>query len=141
MQIQFPLLDRVRDAAARVSAADSDHGKIDLQSLKDDQAGQQRKLQRAAAELDVKAQIANLNYGIAEDELQSLLIALHSSPGGGPAATPRGEQVSRIQERQKYLEMIDTRLDAARAEIDYLRQTGQLEDWLQSLNPAAPMPR
>jgi outer membrane protein TolC len=141
VQIQFPVLDRVRAAAARESAADASHGAVDLETQKLEQTVEQRKLQRNAAELNVKAQLAGLNYGIAQDELQSLLVSLHSSPGGGPAATPREEQIAHIQERQKYLEMIDTRLDAARAEIDYLRQTGQLEDWLQSLNPAAPMSR
>ncbi len=141
VQIQLPLLDRVRSAAAQVSAADAAHGAIDLQTQKLEQAAAYSKFERNAAELNVKAQLAELDFGIAQDELQSLLIALHSSPGGGPAPTPKEEQISRIQERQKYLNMIDTRLDAARAEIDYLRQTGQLEDWLHSLNPAAPMSR
>lgn len=141
VQIQLPVLDRVRAAAARISAADAAHGATDFETQKLEQASEHTRLQRNAAELNVKAQLAALDFGIAQDELQSLLIALHSAPGGGPAPTPKEEEVSRIQERQKYLDMIGTRLDAARTEIDYLRQSGQLEDWLQSLNPAGSMPR
>jgi outer membrane protein TolC len=138
VQIQFPLFDRVRSAAAKASAADAAHGAIDLQTQKLEQAGEQARLQRSAAELSVKAQLADLDYGIAQDELQSVLIAAKGSTGPAPV-TPKEEQNARIQERQAYLEMLDARLSASRAEIDYLRQAGKLEDWLQSLNPDVPM--
>lgn len=136
VQIQFPLLDRVRSAASKVSAADAAHGKIDFETQRIEQAEEQRKLQRTAAELAVKAKLADLDYGIAQDELQSLLVALHSSTGSAPV-TPKEEQNARIQERQTYLEMIDTRLDASRAAIAYLRQKGKLQDWIESALPAA----
>lgn len=136
VQIQLPVLDRVRAAAARQSAADAAHGAIDMETQKLELADGRRKLQRAASELTVKAQLADLDYGIADDELQSVLIALHAS-NGGPPLTPKDEQNARIQERQKYLEMLDTRLDASRAEISYMRQAGQLQGWLQSLAPTA----
>ncbi|MGH9563384.1 MAG: TolC family protein, partial [Terracidiphilus sp.] len=84
VQITFPLLDRVRSAASRVSAADAAHGAIDFQAQKLEQAEQQRKLGRDAAELKLKAQLADLDYGIAQDELQSVVIALHASSGGPP---------------------------------------------------------
>lgn len=136
VQINFPLLDRVRSAAARVSKADAEHGAIDFQTQKLEQAEQQRKLGRDAEELKVKAQLADLDYGIAQDELQSVVIALHAS-SGGPPVTPKEEQNARIAERQSYLEMIDTRLEAARAEIVYLRETGRLENWIHLPNPAS----
>lgn len=137
VDIKFPILDRVRTAAAKQSAASAARGELDLEALKEKAAQGRRDLERSAAELDVKAQVAQLDYGIASDELQSALIALHN-PTGGPPLTPEDEQNARIQERQKYLEMLDTRLAAARAEIDYLGQSGQLQRWLESLNPAPP---
>ena len=139
VQFTFPLLDKVRMATARQSAADAAHGAMDLASQQQAITDGLRKLRRATAELSVKAQVADLDYGIAEDELQSVLIAEHGS-SGSPARTPEDEQNARIQERQKYLELLDTRLDAARASIDYMRQTGQLEQWLHSLNVPATLP-
>ena len=138
IQIQFPLLDRVRSAAAKASAADAAHGAIDLETQKIEQSEEQRKLERSAAELGVKAQLADLDYGIAQDELQSVLIAGKASTGPVPV-TPKEEQNARIQERQAYLEMLDARLSASRAQIDYLRQAGKLENWLHSLNSDLPM--
>lgn len=129
IQIDFPLLDRVRSAAARVAAADAAHGAIDFKMQALDQAQQREKLERGAMELKLKAQLADLDYGIAQDELQSVLIALHAS-AGGPPVTPKEEQNARIEERQSYIETIDARLAAARAEIAYLRQSGQLQNWI-----------
>jgi outer membrane protein TolC len=140
IQINLPLLDRVRSAAARVSAADSAHSAIDLETQKLEQAGQQGKLARDAAELKLKAQLADLDYGIAQDQLQSLLIAMHAS-SGGPPVTPKEEQNARIEERQSYIETIDARLDASRAEIAYLRQSGQLDDWIYLPDSSPSLPR
>lgn len=72
----------------------------------------------------------------AQDELQSVLVASHNLTGGRPL-TPKEVEQARIQERQKYLDMLDTRLDATRAGIDYPRQAGKLQSWLDSINPAA----
>jgi hypothetical protein len=59
--------------------------------------------------------------------------------------TPKDEQKARIAERDKYLGVIDASFQLRQAEIQLLRQTGQLEAWLKSAiskqPPAAPAPR
>ena len=139
VDIKFPVLDRVRAAAAKQSAADAAHQELDLEALKQKQADGDRKLKRGAEELNINAQVAELNYGIAHDELESVLVAEHGSTGATPL-TPKDEIGARIQERQKYLDLLNTRLTADQAEIEYLRQTGELRKWLQSLSPAAATP-
>ena len=131
VQIQLPLLDEVRKASARQSAADAARAALDLDSFRKGEAEGRRKLQRSAAELEVKAKLAELNYGIAQDELQSILIRLHAADGSLPV-TPKEEQNAHIEERQKYLELIDAKGEVMKAEVSYLRQSGQLESWLQS---------
>lgn len=132
LQIQFPLLDRVRSEAARQSALDAARAELDLDGLKQQEAEGRRKLARGAEEAAVHAQIAELNYGIAQDELQSVLIQEHTLTGGAPL-TPKEEMGARMAERQKYLELVDARVDAQKAAVLCLRQAGQLETWLASL--------
>lgn len=139
VDIKFPVLDRVRAAAAKQSAADAAHQELDLEAQKQKQADGDRKLKRGAAELNINAQVAELNYGIAHDELESVLVAEHGSTGATPL-TPKDEMGARIQERQKYLDLLNSRLTADQAEIEYLRQAGELRKWLQSLSPAAATP-
>lgn len=136
VDIKFPVLDRVRAAAAKESAADAAHQELDLEAQKEKQAESRRKLGRDADELNIKAQLAELDYGIANDQLQSVLVAEHGSTGGAPI-TPKEEIGARIQERQKYLDMLDARLASKQAEIEYLRQAGNLQKWLHSLDPVA----
>ena len=136
VDIKFPVLDRVRAAAARQSAADAARQELDLEAQKQKQAEGRRKLTRDAEELNVKAQLAELDYGIASDELQSVLVAEHGSTAGNPV-TPKEEMGARIQERQQYLGMLDAKLASEQAEIGWLRQAGQLRIWLRSLGPAA----
>jgi hypothetical protein len=50
--------------------------------------------------------------------------------------TPKDEQTSRIAEREKFLKVLDADFEMRKAEINLLRQTGQLEDWVRSAVPA-----
>jgi outer membrane protein TolC len=132
VQIQFPLFDQVRKASARQTAADAARAVLDLNGLRAAEEEGRRKLQHAVRELAIKSQLAELDYGIAQDALQSVLIQLHS-PAGAMPITPREEQQAHIEERQRYLDLLDARRDALKAEVEYLRQSGQLESWLQSI--------
>jgi outer membrane protein TolC len=132
VQIQFPLFDEVRKASARQSAADLAKATLDLNGIRAAEEEGRRKLQHAVTELAIKSQLAELDYGIAQDALQSVLIQLHA-PAGAMPITPREEQNAHIEERQRYLDLLDARRDAIKAEVAYLRQSGQLESWLQSI--------
>lgn len=64
--------------------------------------------------------------------MQSVLIQEHTLTGGAPL-TPKEEVGARMEERQKYLDLLDARLDVQKEAVLYLRQAGQLESWLASL--------
>ena len=89
-------------------------------------------LNARSGELAIKSQLAELDYGIAQDELQSVLIQLHASTGSAPV-TPKRRQNAWIEEREKYLALLDAK-QAVKAEVTYLHQSGQLEGWLQSFS-------
>jgi outer membrane protein TolC len=132
IQIQLPLLDKVRSAAARESAADASRAAHQLQLLQDEQRENRLKLQHSIAELVTKSELAELDQGIAQDELKTITIELKAG-SGGRLMTPEDEQNARIRERQRYLDLLDARLEALKAQVSLLRQTGQFSAWLQSL--------
>jgi outer membrane protein TolC len=131
IQIQFPLLDQVRRAAAQESAADARRSENELPGLRFDQEEGRKKLLRSLPELAANAELAELEQKIAETELNSALVQMKQA-SGGPLMTPKDEMNARIQERQKYLDLLDARLQLAKAQISLLRQTGGLEKWLQA---------
>jgi outer membrane protein TolC len=130
-QIELPLLDKVRKAAAHEAIDDALRARIDFENLEHDQKENQLRLQRSIPELAIKTQIAELDYEIARDTLKSVDAQQRAAAGGTPL-TPKDEVNAQIQERQSYLDVLDARLQTKKAEISMLRQTGQIEAWFHS---------
>ena len=137
IQIQFPLMDKVRKQAARQTSLDASRAALDLQGSQFDLGTGRAKLERALPELSAKAQLAELDYEIASDELDATTSQQHASTGG-PPLTPKDEQNARILADQRRLDLLDARFQLTKAEISWLRQTGRLEDWIHSA--AKPLP-
>lgn len=139
VQIQLPLLDRVRQAAARESRADASRAALDLENLHAEQIGGRLALKRSLPELATKVDLAQLDLDIAQNELSSTTIQVRGATGR-PPLTPKEEQNAHIDERQKYLGLLDAKLRSEKAQINYLRQTGKLGSWLDPAASAAVAP-
>jgi len=115
--------------------ADAFHATHETAYLRDQQSEGRLKLQHSIAELSTRAELAELDQGIAQDQLDAMLIQLQSGSGNSaaPPMTPKDEQSARIQERQRRLEVLDADLQLREAQISLLRQTGELDGWLRSL--------
>lgn len=142
VQFQFSLLNAARKAKARETMADASHAMHEADLLRIQQNETRLKLQHSIAELTTKAELAQVDQGIAQDELDATLIRLKSSSGESSTTpmTPKDEANARMQERQRYLDLLDTMQQLHETQLSLLRQTGQLETWLRSLNqgPAKP---
>ena len=81
-----------------------------------------------------------MNYEIAQDELGDVETQSRHVTGG-PIVTPKEVENAQIEERQKYVEMLDAKLQARKAQITWMRLTGRLDGWLASLGEPAGAPR
>ena len=92
------------------------------------------KARHATAELAARAEVASLDQQLAQQQLDILLVQLKAGSGNstGVQMSPKDEQLSRIAERQKFLTVLDTNFQMQQAEINLLRQTGELEPWIKS---------
>lgn len=118
---------------------DAARSAIDVANQGAEEVTNRRKLERSIRQIEMKEDIAELDYGIAQDELKSATIEQHASSGAAPL-TPKEEQNARIQERQKYLDLLDAQLNMRKARLSLLRQTGQLDLWLHSLLTSTVIP-
>jgi outer membrane protein TolC len=139
VQFSFPVFDKIRKDAARISTADAARSQIDARDQRTEEVANRIKLQRSVRQVSVRAEMAELDYSIAQDELKSTTIQLHGSTGS-PPLTPKEEQKAKLQERQKYLDLLDARLQLDKAKVSLLRQTGQLDGWVHSLVTASAAP-
>lgn len=131
IQIQFPIVDRVRKAAAKQSFADVGRAELDVKNLRAQLDSDRRKLQHSLPELALKAQVGRLDFEIAQNDLQSTVTRAHARSDTAPI-NPKDEQNAHILERQKYLDYLDSKLQYEKAEIWLLRQTGRLASWIEA---------
>jgi outer membrane protein TolC len=140
IEITLPVFDMLHRAKARESAADAAYATHQADMAKDDFLEGRQKLSHATEELAARADVATLDQQLAQQQLDVLLVQLKSGSGNlsGPQMTPKDEQTSRIAEREKFLTVLDANFEMRKAEINLLRQTGQLEDWVKSGLQSAP---
>jgi outer membrane protein TolC len=150
VQISLPLLDKYRSAKARESAAEASKALHDAQNAQLEAINGQTRARHSLTELQVQAEVAALQQQLAQQQLDVLRLQLQSGTGNpnGPQMTPKDEQNARITEREKYLGVVDASFQLHQAEIQLLRQSGDLETWLksaalapQSNLPASPTPQ
>lgn len=139
VQITLPVFDMGQRAKARESAADASKAEHDADMARDQFLEGRQKVLHSVAELAARAEVARLDQQLAQQQLAVMQVQLNAGTGNsaGPQMTPKDEQTSRIAEREKFLTVLDDNLEMRKAEINLLRQTGQLEDWVKSTVPRA----
>ncbi len=135
IQISLPLFDAGHKARARESAAAAISSQQDAVYARQQEAEGRLKQQHGRDELLLQVQLATLDNQLAKQQLDAMLVQLNVGNGNssGPQMSPKDEQSARIQERQRYLDLLDAQFQLHQIEISLLRQTGQLEPWLKSI--------
>lgn len=142
IQISVPFYDRMHRARAEESSADAAHAEQEALGARNQMLEGRRKLRHAAAELAARVDVASIDQQLAQRQLDAVLIQLQVGTGSvaAPSLSPKDEQNARIEERQRFLDLLDARFQLQQAQIQYLRQVGELEDWLRSLAPSVKAP-
>jgi outer membrane protein TolC len=140
VQILVPLFDKSRGDKAHESAAEASKAVHDAQGAQMDALDGQTRIRHTVSELQVQAEVAALQQQLAQQQLDVLHVQLQNGTGNpsGPPMTPKDEQNARIVERDKYLGVIDATFQLHQAEIQLMRQSGELEAWLKSAATAQP---
>ena len=124
----------------RVSAAEALRAKVEAEQAQHQNDIQIAQLSSSLRELDAQAEVAGLKQRIAEEQLKSIHAQLEvgngavGTPGAPPQLSPTAEQQARIDERQKYVDALDSGLDLSKARLDLLRALGHMQDWLDELH-------
>jgi outer membrane protein TolC len=138
--IKVPLFNMGLHAKARESAADALRAKVESEQAQQQNDIQISQLTASLRELDAEAEVASLKQQIAEEQLKSVTTQLEvgngasGTPGAPPQLSPTAEQQARIDERQKYIDAVDSGLDLSKARLNLLRALGHMQDWLDELH-------
>lgn len=134
VEIQVPLFDKVHKSKADESGADADHARAAAEDAERTALDGRLKLRHSIAVLNAQQDVARLEQQLAQQHLDTLMLQLNSatSNAGVSSLTPKDEQNARLAERQKFLSVVDAEYQLHEAQIQLMRQTGELEGWLGS---------
>ncbi len=130
VNVTIPIFDQSRRDRARETMTEAVHSLHDARNIRDQELEGRLRLQHSTAELAARAELAALDRDLAQEQLEAILVET-KSPGTGPLLTPKDEQNARIGERQRFVELLDAQYRLRQAEVNLLRQTNRLEDWLR----------
>ena len=134
VQVNIPLFDKFRQAKARETIADATHSEHDAENARAVSLESQNKIARSIRELQARMDVATLDQKLSQQQLDAMLLELSRPPlPGRPPLTPKDEANSRIAERERHLTLVDTTFQLRQLEINLLRQTGGLDDWLRNV--------
>ena len=139
ISVQIPLLDMGRYARARESAAEALRSRVEAEQAEKQNDLAVVQASAGISELDAQAEIASLKQQIATEHLITVMAQLEVGNGSGsgqgsqPQASPKAEQMARIEERQKIEDAREAGLDLAKARLNLLRALGHMDDWLKEL--------
>ncbi len=145
IEIKLPLYDRGQEDRARESEAEARRAQYDAEDRRNQFLDGRSKLQHSARELSARTELAEIDRDLAQNQLDVILVQLTEQGvnSASPPTTPKDEQNARLQERARTLDLLEAQSQLLRIQINLLRQTGQLDAWLQevadkSVLPSAP---
>jgi outer membrane protein TolC len=134
VQVTFPLFDASKRAKARESAAEAAVALATADQSRDTVSEQTLLARRTLLELAAEQRVAQLQSELAQEQLKTIDAELTTGPGSATAqpVSPIAAQKAHIDERQKYEDLLDTNFSLMKVELNLLRMTGQIDDWVRS---------
>lgn len=127
--IRFPVFNPVQRAVADAAKADAAKSRKEAQSVKEQVSTETLKLQRSVQQLAAAREVAQLEHQLAQSDIESTHAKIESG-----AASIKDEENARVAEHQRYTAYLNSSFELDRAQIQLMRQIGQLEAW--ALGPA-----
>ena len=140
IQVSWPIFDRALKDRAQESAADAAHAFADYDNARIKEREGHALLTRSTLTLAAKAEVADLQQQLASQQLAAIRTQLEpgAASSAGPQRTPKDQANAEIDERSKFIAMVNSRFDLQQAQIQLMRAQGNLDSWLRN---AAASPR
>ena len=122
--IRFPFFNPVQRAAADAAKADAAKSRKEAQTVKEQVSTETLKLQRSVEQLAAAREVAQLEHQLAQSDIE----AAHAKIESG-AASIKDEENARVAEHERYTAYLNSSFELDRAQIQLMRQIGQLETW------------
>lgn len=125
VSIRFPFLNPSQHARIQEAEADAIHAQQEVKAAKNQVSEETLRIQRSVEELSAAQEVADLEYQLAQSNLQSVQVRMANSN-----VTIHDLEDARTESNQRYTVLQDADFSLEKARIALLRITGQLENWI-----------
>jgi outer membrane protein TolC len=127
IEIRFPFLNKGQKDHSEAAYADALRARKDVDSAKEQVSTETLKLQRSVAQLSAARDVAKLEYQLAQNNTEAMQAKVDAGQ-----ATLRDQQQAQLDENDKYSTLLDATYELEKAQMQLLKQTGDLEKWALS---------
>src|SRR5436305_1799617 len=122
--IRFPFLNPPQREVAKAAEADALKAQKEAQNVKDQVSSETLRLQRSVQQLSAAQEVSRLEHQLAQADIETT----HEKIQAGQASL-KDEQNARITEHQHYSAFLNSSFELDKAQVQLLRQIGELEGW------------
>jgi outer membrane protein TolC len=124
--IRFPFMNFSQRAHAQAADADAIHANKQVESAKNQVSQEVLKLQRSVEQLQAAQDVSQLEYELAQSNVNAVEIRMNSGTAG-----LHDEADAHTDLAEKFNALEDAKFQLLRARIGLLRATGDLDSWAQ----------
>jgi outer membrane protein TolC len=122
--IRFAFVNPVQRAAAKAARFDANKAREEARNVKQQVSTETMKLQRSVQQLAAARDVAQLEHELAVADLDATQAKIESGQ-----ASIKDEQNARVAQNQRYTAYLTSTFDLDKAQVQLLRQIGELESW------------
>jgi len=127
VEIRFPFLNKSQKDHSEALYAEAQRARKDADAAKEQVSTETLKMQRTVAQLSAARDVAKLEYQLSQNNTQAMQTKIEAGQ-----ATLRDQQQAQLDENDKYSSLLDATYELDKAQMQLLKQTGDLEKWALS---------
>lgn len=122
--IRIPFLSTAQRAAADVARFDAAKARAEARNVRQQVSADTLKLQRAVQQFSAARDVAQLEHELSQADIQAAEAKIESGQ-----ASLKDAQNAQVVEHERYTAFLSSSFDLDKAQVQLLRQTGELEQW------------
>ena len=127
VEIRFPFLNKGQKDHSEALYAEAQRARKEADAAKEQLSTETLKLQRTVAQLSAARDVAKLEYQLSQNNTEAMQAKIDAGQ-----ANLRDQQQAQLDENDKYSALLDTTYELDKAQMQLLKQTGDLEKWALS---------
>lgn len=128
--IRIPFLSTAQRAAANVARFDAAKAREEARNVKQQVSADTLKLQRAVQQFSAAREVAQLEHELSQADIEATEAKIQSGQ-----ASLKDAQNAQVVEHERYTAFLSSSFDLDKAQIQLLRQIGELEQWALGPRP------